>query len=198
MATFSEKLPHLLNATGLSFRILRRKDGGWSSAIALASWVCGHPKIDRLLLSKYIRKCIDPIPYNRNTIYAATKATPHVWSIFSLALLGCKRVDPLRAKKLHVLAALEVERHRKRTLGGVNMSRQVGSTVHGLWCVAVQHCSFPTQTVQYTPRLRFCFMESVETRQAGSYREHHLRIFSFQMHPSWNNNVRLKLNLRFL
>lgn len=38
---------------------------------------------------------------------------------------GCRRVDPLRAKKLHVLAACEVERHRKRTLGGAGPSRQV-------------------------------------------------------------------------
>ena len=30
--------------------------------------------------------------------------------------MGRTKVDPLRAKKLHVLAALEVERYRKKTL----------------------------------------------------------------------------------
>lgn len=38
---------------------------------------------------------------------------------------GRRRVDPLRAKKLHVLAACEVERHRKRAVGGAGASRQV-------------------------------------------------------------------------
>lgn len=40
-------------------------------------------------------------------------------------LQGCRKIKPLQAKKLLVLAAYEVERHRKRTLDGANMTRQV-------------------------------------------------------------------------
>lgn len=57
---------------------------------------------------------------------------------------GCRRVDPLRAKKLHVLAACEVERHRKRTLGGGGPARQVRrATYRGLTGVRYSEVRLP-------------------------------------------------------
>jgi WD repeat-containing protein 35 len=48
--------------------------------------------------------------------------------------VGRTRVHPLRAKRLYVLAALEVERHRKRTmdLTGATRAGGVASTLLGI------------------------------------------------------------------
>mmetsp|Transcript_6986 Transcript_6986/g.14069 ORF Transcript_6986/g.14069 Transcript_6986/m.14069 type:complete len:1248 (+) Transcript_6986:71-3814(+) len=43
--------------------------------------------------------------------------------------VGKRQVDPLRAKKLHVLAALEVERYRKKALDLSNMTTTKGKSV---------------------------------------------------------------------
>ncbi|CAM9367246.1 unnamed protein product, partial [Discosporangium mesarthrocarpum] len=103
----------------------------WDRAVELAE-EHGFPQIESLLARHTTRLLQRGDKLQAVEVYRlAGKATEAALLLAKMAedagkCKRRKRVDPLRAKKLHVLAALEVERHRRRTVEGVKMNTRQG------------------------------------------------------------------------
>ncbi|CAM9614606.1 unnamed protein product, partial [Ectocarpus sp. 12 AP-2014] len=97
----------------------------WRRAVDLAE-KHDFPQIEALLVRHTGQLLQQGDPLQAVEVFRmAGKATDAALLLAKLAEdAGRRRVDPLRAKKLHVLAACEVERHRKIALGGTGASRQ--------------------------------------------------------------------------
>eukprot|EP00904_Undaria_pinnatifida_P002695 jgi/Undpi1/12426/HiC_scaffold_5.g02098.m1 len=97
----------------------------WGRAVDLAE-KHDFPQIEALIARHTSQLLQKGDPLQAVEVYRmAGKATDAALLLAKLAEdAGRRRVDPLRAKKLHVLAACEVERHRKRAVGGAGASRQ--------------------------------------------------------------------------
>ncbi|CAB1118236.1 unnamed protein product [Ectocarpus sp. CCAP 1310/34] len=114
----NEQVPPLL-------RILSSPCGLFSRAVDLAE-KHDFPQIEALLVRHTGQLLQKGDPLQAVEVFRmAGKATDAALLLAKLAEdAGRRQVDPLRAKKLHVLAACEVERHRKIALGGTGASRQ--------------------------------------------------------------------------
>ncbi|CAM9187816.1 unnamed protein product [Chrysoparadoxa australica] len=101
----------------------------WGRAVALAE-EHGFPQIEGLLAKYAMQLLANGDRLQAVELYRkANKATDAALLLAKLAEeAGKKQVNPLRAKKLHVLAALEVERHRKKVLEMTSSMTRRGHT----------------------------------------------------------------------